>query len=48
MKLKFLKRFERLSKSVRFDVDAVPNGYAWSFPKKNHLSIGVLTTKKEE
>tara|TARA_B100000795_G_C22788158_1_gene435609 strand:- start:103 stop:1245 length:1143 start_codon:yes stop_codon:yes gene_type:complete len=40
------KDFERLSKSVRFDVDAVPNGYAWSFPKKNHLSIGVLTTKK--
>lgn len=38
--------FERLSKSVRFDIDAVPHGYAWSFPKKNHLSLGVLTTKK--
>ena len=38
--------FERLSKEVRFDIDAVPNGYAWSFPKKNHLSLGVLTTKK--
>ena len=38
--------FNRLSKSVRFDIDAVPNGYAWSFPKKNHLSLGVLTTKK--
>ncbi|UAM99249.1 geranylgeranyl reductase family protein [Polaribacter litorisediminis] len=38
--------FERLSKSVRFDIDAVPYGYAWSFPKKNHLSLGVLTTKK--
>jgi geranylgeranyl reductase family protein len=33
--------FERLSKRVRFDFDAVPNGYAWCFPKKNHLSIGV-------
>ena len=38
--------FKRLSTSVRFDIDAVPYGYAWSFPKKNHLSLGVLTTKK--
>ncbi|ARV05908.1 geranylgeranyl reductase [Polaribacter sp. SA4-10] len=38
--------FKRLSKTVRFDIDAVPYGYAWSFPKKNHLSLGVLTTKK--
>lgn len=38
--------FERLNKNVRFDIDAVPYGYAWSFPKKNHLSLGVLTTKK--
>ena len=38
--------FKRLSKNVRFDIDAVPYGYAWSFPKKNHLSLGVLTTKK--
>lgn len=40
--------FERLSKNVRFDIDAVPYGYAWSFPKKNHLSLGVLTTKKRK
>jgi geranylgeranyl reductase family protein len=38
--------FNRLSKNVRFDIDAVPFGYGWSFPKKNHLSLGVLTTKK--
>jgi geranylgeranyl reductase family protein len=38
--------FDRISTSVRFDIDAVPYGYAWSFPKKNHLSLGVLTTKK--
>ncbi|WP_298781682.1 geranylgeranyl reductase family protein [uncultured Polaribacter sp.] len=38
--------FNRLSKNARFDIDAVPNGYAWCFPKKNHLSLGVLTTKK--
>lgn len=36
--------FDRLSKEVRFDFDAVPNGYGWSFPKKNHLSIGVAST----
>ena len=40
------KDFNRLSKNVRFDIDAVPFGYGWSFPKKNHLSLGVLTTKK--
>lgn len=39
--------FERLSKNVRFDIDAAPEGYAWCFPKKNHLSLGVLTTKKK-
>jgi geranylgeranyl reductase family protein len=33
--------FERLSKKVRFDVDVIPLGYGWCFPKKNHLSIGV-------
>lgn len=40
--------FKRLSKEVRFDIDAVPSGYAWSFPKKNHLSLGVLTTKRSK
>lgn len=42
--------FERLSQNVRFDIDAIPYGYGWCFPKKNHLSIGVgiftKTTKK--
>lgn len=33
--------FERLSTAVRFDIDVVPYGYGWSFPKKNHLSVGV-------
>ncbi|MGB0891831.1 MAG: geranylgeranyl reductase family protein [Flavobacteriaceae bacterium] len=42
------KDFERLSKSVRFDIDAAPNGYGWSFPKKNHLSLGILTTQKRK
>lgn len=38
--------FERLSKEVRFDVDTIPHGYAWSFPKKNHLSLGVASARK--
>ncbi len=38
--------FERLSKEVRFDIDAIPYGYAWSFPKKKHLSIGVASARR--
>jgi geranylgeranyl reductase family protein len=33
--------FDRLSKEARFDIDAIPQGYGWCFPKANHLSIGV-------
>ncbi len=40
------KDFEHLSKEVRFDIDAIPYGYAWSFPKKNHLSIGVASARR--
>ncbi|WP_162343782.1 geranylgeranyl reductase family protein [Cyclobacterium salsum] len=40
--------FERLSRTTRFDVDAVPYGYAWCFPKKNHLSLGVCSLKKQK
>lgn len=38
--------FNRLKDEVRFDIDAIPYGYAWNFPKKNHLSIGVATVKR--
>ncbi len=38
--------FERLSKNVRFDFDAVPLGYGWCFPKKNHLSIGLASARR--
>lgn len=38
--------FKRLSKSVRLDFDAIPMGYGWCFPKKNHLSIGVGAFRK--
>lgn len=38
--------FERLGQTARFDFGFVPAGYAWVFPKRDHLSIGVLTTRR--
>ncbi len=38
--------FKRLSKSVRLDFDAIPMGYGWCFPKKNHLSIGLASFRR--
>ena len=32
--------------TARFDFGVVPAGYAWVFPKRDHLSIGVLTTRR--
>lgn len=40
--------FNRLKDEVRFDIDAIPYGYAWSFPKKNHLSIGVASARRSK
>jgi flavin-dependent dehydrogenase len=40
--------FERLSQEARFDIDAIPKGYGWCFPKKNHLSVGVGTFEKRK
>jgi geranylgeranyl reductase family protein len=39
------REFDRFSQSARFDFEPVPFGYGWVFPKKEHLSIGVLTLK---
>ncbi len=35
--------FARLAASARFDFGLVPRGYAWVFPKKDHLSVGCLS-----
>ena len=35
------EEFKRLKDETRFDIDFIPGGYAWSFPKKNHLNVGV-------
>lgn len=32
---------------ICFDFGIVPNGYAWIFPKSNHLSIGVASNGKK-
>jgi geranylgeranyl reductase family protein len=38
--------FNRYKNSARFDYGLVPNGYAWVFPKREHLSIGAAFMKK--
>ena len=32
---------------VRFDFDLPPHGYAWVFPKRDHLSIGLASVTRE-
>jgi geranylgeranyl reductase family protein len=34
--------------SVHFDFGVIPGGYGWVFPKKNHLSVGVLTAARSD
>jgi geranylgeranyl reductase family protein len=34
---------ERFSGTARFDLDHPRRGYSWVFPKKRHLSVGVLS-----
>jgi flavin-dependent dehydrogenase len=29
--------------TIQFDIGPVPNGYGWIFPKRNHLSVGILS-----
>jgi geranylgeranyl reductase family protein len=36
---------ERLSGAVRFDFGLMRCGYAWTFPKKDHLCMGVLSMR---
>lgn len=40
------EKFEFLNKEARFDIDMIPKGYAWNFPKKKHLSLGVASMKR--
>ena len=36
----------RFAGTARFDFEAMPKGYGWVFPKRDHLSCGVLTTER--
>jgi geranylgeranyl reductase family protein len=38
--------FERLRSTARFDLGLPRHGYAWVFPKRQHLSFGCLTTRR--
>jgi geranylgeranyl reductase family protein len=37
---------ERFADRARFDFGIVAGGYGWVFPKRDHLSIGVLSTRR--
>ncbi len=39
-------RMSGFQDSARFDFDLVPYGYAWAFPKRDHLSVGVLSYRR--
>jgi geranylgeranyl reductase family protein len=34
---------DRFAETARFDLEVTEPGYAWVFPKRNHLSIGLLS-----
>lgn len=38
--------FARLSEMPRFDFNTVDAGYAWVFPKRDHLSVGILSARR--
>ncbi|MBI4647918.1 MAG: geranylgeranyl reductase family protein [Bacteroidia bacterium] len=39
------KTFNRLSYQPRFDIEYLPQGYAWVFPKKKHFSVGLMAIR---
>ena len=38
--------FARFGHTARFDFDPVESGYAWVFPKRDHVSVGILSTSR--
>lgn len=40
------EEFKKYADIVRFDFDIIPFGYAWSFPKKHHLSLGAASARR--
>ena len=42
------KQLDRFYGVARFDFGILPHGYAWAFPKRQHLSIGILSMVQRE
>ena len=42
------ERLDRFRGVARFDFGILPHGYAWAFPKQQHLSIGILSMVQRE
>jgi len=40
------ENFKKFGQSVRFDFDTIESGYAWVFPKRDHLSVGIMSTRR--
>jgi len=38
--------FARFSTIPRFDFNTIDGGYAWVFPKRAHLSVGIMSTQR--
>jgi len=39
------QEFERFGNRARFDFNLIEAGYAWIFPKRDHLSVGILSMR---
>ena len=39
-------KFDYYKNSTRFDFGFIPHGYAWVFPKSDHLSVGIALFRK--
>jgi len=39
-------QFNYYKKSTRFDFGFIPHGYAWVFPKSDHISVGIALFRK--
>jgi len=40
------EEFQRLGSRARFDFNVIEAGYAWIFPKRDHLSVGILSMRR--
>ena len=38
--------FAHFGQTARFDFAGIDSGYAWVFPKRDHLSVGILSTRR--